>query len=571
MATKGRLSTKQIKERGAHYTPPELARFLAVNVASYLPRASSYRILDPACGDGELLEALALHLPPDVRRTSTFFGMENDEHALADTQHRLSSLPDPPRLELIHANFLAWTRDFSQPRMFDLSKGPDSFDAVIANPPYVRTQVMGANNAQKLALQFGLTGRVDLYHAFALAMTQVLREGGVLGLLCSNRFLSIQSGESLRKVLLQDYELHDIFDLGDTKLFEAAVLPAIVIGTKRGGVAYQDCRFTRIYELHNPDGVDSKEFPDVLSAVESDMEGAVRVEDTVFLIERGSLAVPADGSRPWRISSPEMEDWLATIKNKAPYTFSDLVKIRVGIKTTADNIFIRDDWSSLPLEMQPEPNVLRPLLSNDVAAQWWPLPAKRQPYVLYTHIVKDGKRSVIDLDKLPRTRRYLEAHKEQLTGRKYVLEAGRQWYEIWVPQNPSDWRRPKVVFSDISSSPRFYLDKSGSIVDGNCYWFVSEEEDLLYLLLAVANSTFILRFYDAVCGNKLYAGRRRFITQYVGRFPVPDPHSDIARKIITKTKQICSLPRLSKEANRVTAEVDCAVGEFFGLVEEVAR
>ena len=62
------------------------------------------------------------------------------------------------------------------------------FDAVIANPPYVRTQVLGAATAQELARRFRLTGRVDLYHAFAKAIANVLKPGGILGLLTSNRF-----------------------------------------------------------------------------------------------------------------------------------------------------------------------------------------------------------------------------------------------------------------------------------------------------------------------------------------------------------------------------------------------
>src|SRR5438876_11702853 len=71
-----RLTAKEVKERGVHYTPPELARFLASHVAAHLRAISNpLRLLDPACGDGELLEALAMGLPPEVRAVSTFFGM----------------------------------------------------------------------------------------------------------------------------------------------------------------------------------------------------------------------------------------------------------------------------------------------------------------------------------------------------------------------------------------------------------------------------------------------------------------------------------------------------------------
>jgi hypothetical protein len=43
----------------------------------------------------------------------------------------------------------------------------------------------GAARVHLLAKRFGLSGRVDLYHAFVAAMTMKLG-GGVLGLLCSN-------------------------------------------------------------------------------------------------------------------------------------------------------------------------------------------------------------------------------------------------------------------------------------------------------------------------------------------------------------------------------------------------
>lgn len=39
-------------------------------------------------------------------------------------------------------------------------------DIVIANPPYVRTQVLGTAKAKQLARDFNLTGRVDLYYPF---------------------------------------------------------------------------------------------------------------------------------------------------------------------------------------------------------------------------------------------------------------------------------------------------------------------------------------------------------------------------------------------------------------------
>ncbi|MGA2905086.1 MAG: N-6 DNA methylase [Candidatus Korobacteraceae bacterium] len=572
MGTNSRLTASEIKQAGAHYTPPDLARFLAKSICAQIRVVDGHplRVLDPACGDGGLLEALAIELPEETRRLCTLVGMENDPDALSDAEERLKHLSGCSGFELIDADFLDWTSNFRQSSLFGRGNYPEKFDVVISNPPYVRTQVMGADKARELAAEYGLTGRIDLYHAFALAMADVLKEDGVLGLLCSNRFLSIQSGSKLRHMLLNTFRLHDVFDLGDTKLFSAAVLPAIVIGTKQQPSGADNCSFTKVYELHSPVGENHVGFDNIIAAIEAKATGPVRVPGGLFEIESANLAIPGSSSEPWRLSSPTQEGWLGAVWKNAPLTFADVAKVHVGIKTTADNVFIRSDWDVLSADMRPEPELLRPLLSNDIAAPWWPTRPASDLRVLYTHTVVNGKRVPIDLCKYPKAARYLENHRQQLEGRSYVIEAGRKWYEIWVPQNPADWAKPKVVFADISSTPKFYLDRTRAIVDGNCYWFTGKEKTL-YLLLAVANSSFILRFYDSVCGNKLYAGRRRFITQYVQRFPVPDPEAKVSRKIVDEVRSLLNLDSDSPDASRSMQQIDDLVWQSFGLVKEVRR
>ena len=84
------------------------------------------------------------------------------------------------------------------------------------------------------------------------------------------------------------------------------------------------------------------------------------------------------------------------------------------------------------------------------------------------------------------------------------------------------------------------MDNEGTVVNGDCYWFVAEDEkndDLLWLAMAVANSPFIEKFYDIKFNNKLYSGRRRFITQYVEKFPLPNPSLEQSQKIIALSKK----------------------------------
>ena len=121
--------------------------------------------------------------------------------------------------------------------LFYTSDIPD-FDLLIANPPYIRTQVLGAEQSQLLSKNFGLKGRVDIYQAFLVAMRSVLKPDGVAGVIVSNRFLTTKGAGRFREIIHNQYAIKGIWDFGDTKVFEAAVLPAVVIlstGNKEKG------------------------------------------------------------------------------------------------------------------------------------------------------------------------------------------------------------------------------------------------------------------------------------------------------------------------------------------------
>ena len=96
-----------------------------------------------------------------------------------------------------------------------------------------------------------------------------------------------------------------------------------------------------------------------------------------------------------------------------------------------------------------------------------------------------------------------------------------------------------------------------------------EQTDLLWLAAAIGNSRFIEQFYDARFNNKLYAGRRRFITQYVEKFPLPNPAEQISKIIIAKAKEIYENIS-SQQAQQLQEELECLVFKAFGLdVKEV--
>lgn len=267
------------------------------------------------------------------------------------------------------------------------------------------------------------------------------------------------------------------------------------------------------------------------------------------------------------MSRPEVDAWLGRIGARTWRTFGEVGRIRVGIKTTADRVFISDRWGErVP---RPEAALLLALITHDDVAAWRVRRAG-DTRVLYPYDTARPVRTPIDLAEFPCAAEYLRTHKDTLAARGYVIAGGREWFEIWVPQRPHLWRAPKVVFPDISDRPRFALDRSGAVVNGDCYWIsltdlaqAGDAERLAYLLMGVANSALGLRFYDAVCGNRLYSGRRRWITQYVSRLPLPDPAASAAAEIIALARDLAD-GSAAPDADAL-GELDERVSAAFGL------
>jgi adenine-specific DNA-methyltransferase len=567
------VTARQRKETGAHFTPRALAQLIAEKIVGSCDLTrSKLRVLDPSCGDGELLQAFYEAVPAKKRRGLTLIGMDQDASSIADAKKRLGILKCDVHLE--QGDFLETALAFSTQASLwrSAASSYSDVDVVIANPPYVRTQVLGASKAQELASLFGLTGRVDLYHAFLAAMTAALKTDGILGVITSNRYLSTRGGASTRSFLAEQFEILELVDLGDTKLFEAAVLPALFFGRRRHGANgnAQMAKFVRIYEAASLSGagVATKKADTIVDAVRSGETGTYSIAGKSYALSSGEIAIGRDGGQTWSMATTREACWIDAIDAAAIGRFGDVAKIRVGIKTTADSVFIRSDWTELDSEIRPEPEVLKPLISQDTALRW-AHPAAPERRVLYTHEVVAGRRAPIDFEKrYPRAWAYLLSHRDRLEGRSYVTAAGRAWYEIWVPQDPRAWAEPKLVFPDISPAPKFLFDPDGYLVDGNCYWATLSEgqsENILFLMLALSNSAFMTRYHDVAFQNMLYSGRRRYLTQYVEKYPVPDPSTPAAIELVARARLRTEAVRAGALTFVSDADDDLLIAEAFGV------
>ena len=206
-----------IKKTGATFTPSRLAGFLSSKLMSYCGDLSNKIVVDPACGEGSLLISIAERTNLNIEK---LVGFDTNKEYLFQTQKKLKKI-GIRNYELKGDDFLEISS--KQNDLFYNDSFFEYADVIIANPPYVRTQNLGSEKSKQIAKRFNLTGKVDLYYPFLIGMTNILKKGGFLGVITSNRYLTTKSGSDIRKFLLDNYDILEVIDLGDSQLFDAEV------------------------------------------------------------------------------------------------------------------------------------------------------------------------------------------------------------------------------------------------------------------------------------------------------------------------------------------------------------
>lgn len=166
---------------GQFYTPRPVADLL---VALTLDRTHT-TILDPGCGAGELLLAAHAHSP-----RATLAGIDIDPEAAALASTRL------PRAHVTTGDF------FAAPPV-------PTWDCILANPPYVRSQQQDDRDPAARARLFAAASaagvdadpKTDLFAFFVYHALSVLKIGGRLGCITPATWLTSRYAATLQRVL----------------------------------------------------------------------------------------------------------------------------------------------------------------------------------------------------------------------------------------------------------------------------------------------------------------------------------------------------------------------------------
>ena len=99
------------------------------------------------------------------------------------------------------------------------------FDIVLANPPYVRQELLGREYKEgglKPVYPAVYAGTADLYVYFYACAQQLLRQHGIGCFISSDKWIRTAYGEKLRQLLLDKQAFRLVVDFGELPVFDAA-------------------------------------------------------------------------------------------------------------------------------------------------------------------------------------------------------------------------------------------------------------------------------------------------------------------------------------------------------------
>jgi SAM-dependent methyltransferase len=211
----------QRKQLGAWYTPPALVDEIVAIVARIVPGTiRALRVLDPACGDGRLLTAVAARLEVPCE----LVGYDVDAAAVAAAR--------AAGVSAVHADAL--THDW----------GDERFDVVVGNPPFLSQ--MAAGTTRGGASPHGGGPYADAAAEFlALAVRLARPDGGAVALVLPQSILGARDAAPVRAAVGARAELAESWWQPAQRLFDADV-NVCVLGFRRGGGTTPPTAWTRV-------------------------------------------------------------------------------------------------------------------------------------------------------------------------------------------------------------------------------------------------------------------------------------------------------------------------------------
>jgi len=336
---------------------------------------------------------------------------------------------------------------------------PSSADYVVGNPPYVRLESVyrPTMDAYRRVCPT-MRGRSDLYVGFIERGLELLRKGGSLGFICADRWMRNQYGAGLREVISRSYAVDAVISMHEVDAFEhdVSAYPAVVVlrkGPPRKTIVADASRSFR---------------PDDATRLSAWARRPRSRRLSTQSIDASKLDRWFQGGDLWPSGGTAQLAVIADLEARFPPLEDPRTATRVGIGVASgcDEVYVTKETGDV------EDDRLLPLLragdtSGGVAA--WSGAYLVNPWDAH---------GLVDLQRFPRLRGYLESHGDQLRARHIARRRPDQWYRTIDRVDLNLLGQPKLVLPDLKAAAHPVLDDGSQYSHHNLYFVLSKGWDL---------------------------------------------------------------------------------------------
>jgi type I restriction-modification system DNA methylase subunit len=431
------------------------------------------------------------------------------------------------------------------------------FDVVIANPPYVSVEKFArtANQAQWKKRFQTYAARGDIYCLFYERGLELLRDGGTLTFISSNKFQRSGYGKALRQLLVSK-RIRSLIDFCELPVFGAAADTMIVS-----------------VSADLPSG---ELFPVLVVKEPAELSSLWQSLDTgATLYSRSQL-----GPDGWQLEGSGGLDLVEKIRQRGtPLIEYVHGRMHYGIKTGLNEAFVIDRLTRERLirEDPKSADLIKPWIRGKDIKRW-----THEFDDKYIIVVRFGFHS--ELNKYPAVLRHLGKYETALKARGQCMTSrggGDQGQHHWLEldNNPSAayikyFDEPKIVFNETSKRLHAYLDVEGNAI--NKTGFIILTPDAAFVL-SVLNSRALDWYYRSTFpawGDAWNSGRIQFRGNLMNLVPIPKADSDTKALLSDLAHMAADAAAHGDEPGLQSAErrIDGIVYDLFGLEEhEIAQ
>ncbi|MEG4838992.1 Eco57I restriction-modification methylase domain-containing protein [Microcoleus sp. B9-D4] len=542
------------------------------------------RVIDPACGSGAFLIAAFDYLMQQYERVDRELNalgykpkdgnsLEFDRSILSNNLYGVDLLPESAEitklslwlktaqagktLTYLDDNIKAgnsivadsnvadtafdWQAEF--PQIF----ADGGFDVVLGNPPYVRQELLSPIKPYLQANYESYNGVADLYTYFYELGLKILKPGGVLSYIVTNKWLRSGYGEPLRKFFASQGLLEQIIDFGHAPIFEDADTFPCIVAVRKPNASL--CISETESEIEQ--GKSEPNLPVIVCPVPR--EELANINLTQYVQQHGyQISRDRFTASAWSLEPPAVDELMQKIKQVGvPLKDFAGVKPYRGILTGLNEAFLIDEATKNSL-VQADPKsaeIIKPYLRGQDIKRWspewanlWIILLKSSSDSVWPWSKANDKAEEVFAQTFPSVYKYMKPMQEKLSKRS---DKGRHWWELRSCAYYRTFEKPKIIYQVIQTLPQYAWDNSSAY--GNDKTFILANSDLC--LLGWLNSPLIW-WYSHRVFTQMLSGAISPMGYLFETLPIVPPTDSIRAEVEPIVSRLIEIAKTNQETHR---------------------